>query len=202
MFRALEASQPRRGCHLSRILQIGSLFAFLGALLSFLACPLIVRCKASSSPEPNHQIAQVLPMAAQWTPQLPSFPSSSLPKSKMPSFDSYSAKTTSVSVRCAIPARPVIPLTSQQYPWPAEVNGVERIALSAQGDLQRVLRSVRNSPLLDFVTNPLSVLSSRAPSSSHSFIPRLSAKLPRIRLSNPCPNPRMRLSKPSLPRLP
>ena len=27
-----------------------------------------------------------------------------------------------------------------QYPWPAEVNGIERIALSAQGDLQRVLR--------------------------------------------------------------
>ncbi|RDB15861.1 hypothetical protein Hypma_003659 [Hypsizygus marmoreus] len=49
------------------------------------------------------------------------------PRDKMraSSFFSYSPKTTSIS-----------------FPWPQEVNGLERIALSAQGDLQRVLRSV------------------------------------------------------------
>ena len=99
---APETNQARQGCS-SRTLQIGSLFALLGALLSSLAFPLIVRSKVSSSPEPNRRIPQVPLMASQWTPQLPSFPSSSLPKSKMPSFDSYSAKTTSISVRCAVP---------------------------------------------------------------------------------------------------
>ncbi|KJA25715.1 hypothetical protein HYPSUDRAFT_37154 [Hypholoma sublateritium FD-334 SS-4] len=49
----------------------------------------------------------------------------------MPSFDSYNAKTTSIS-----------------YPWPAEVNGVERIALSAQGDLQRVLSAFFARPIV------------------------------------------------------
>ncbi|KAF8972684.1 hypothetical protein BDZ97DRAFT_1901197 [Flammula alnicola] len=54
-----------------------------------------------------------------------------LPKHKMTSFDSYNAKTTSIS-----------------YPWPAEVNGVERIALSAQGDLQRVLSAFFARPIV------------------------------------------------------
>ncbi|KDR68002.1 hypothetical protein GALMADRAFT_79065 [Galerina marginata CBS 339.88] len=54
-----------------------------------------------------------------------------LPKHKMTSFDSYNAKTTSIS-----------------YPWPAEVNGVERIALSAQGDLQRVLSAFFARPIM------------------------------------------------------
>jgi hypothetical protein len=31
---------------------------------------------------------------------------------------------------------------TRQYPWPAEITGIERIALSAKGDLQRVLRYV------------------------------------------------------------
>lgn len=61
----------------------------------------------------------------------------------MPSFDSYNAKTTSISV-CSFCVITIInlltPALAVQYPWPAEVNGVERIALSAQGDLQRVLR--------------------------------------------------------------
>ncbi|PPQ94416.1 hypothetical protein CVT25_002507 [Psilocybe cyanescens] len=54
-----------------------------------------------------------------------------LPKHKMPSFDSYNAKTTSIS-----------------YPWPTEVNGIERIALSAQGDLQRVLSAFFARPIV------------------------------------------------------
>jgi len=54
-----------------------------------------------------------------------------LPKSKMPSFDSYNAKTTSIS-----------------YPWPTDVNGLERIALSAQGDLQRVLSAFFARPIV------------------------------------------------------
>lgn len=49
----------------------------------------------------------------------------------MPSFDSYNAKTTSIS-----------------YPWPKDVNGVERIALSAQGDLQRVLSAFFSLPII------------------------------------------------------
>ncbi|KAF8801345.1 hypothetical protein BYT27DRAFT_7147702 [Phlegmacium glaucopus] len=49
----------------------------------------------------------------------------------MPSFDSYNAKTTSIS-----------------YPWPAGVHGVERIALSAQGDLQRVLSAFFARPIV------------------------------------------------------
>ncbi|KAH9479695.1 hypothetical protein JR316_0008290 [Psilocybe cubensis] len=49
----------------------------------------------------------------------------------MSSFDSYNAKTTSIS-----------------YPWPAEVNGIERIALSAQGDLQRVLSAFFARPIV------------------------------------------------------
>ncbi|KAF9054611.1 hypothetical protein BJ165DRAFT_1440074 [Panaeolus papilionaceus] len=54
-----------------------------------------------------------------------------LPKPKMPSFDSYNAKTTSIS-----------------YPWPQDVNGIERIALSAQGDLQRVLSAFFARPIV------------------------------------------------------
>ncbi|KAF9564295.1 hypothetical protein CPC08DRAFT_760330 [Agrocybe pediades] len=49
----------------------------------------------------------------------------------MTSYDSYSAKTTSIS-----------------YPWPAEVNGIERVALSAQGDLQRVLSAFFARPIV------------------------------------------------------
>ncbi|KAF9482620.1 hypothetical protein BDN70DRAFT_874799 [Pholiota conissans] len=54
-----------------------------------------------------------------------------IPKHKMTSFDSYNAKTTSIS-----------------YPWPREVNGIERIALSAQGDLQRVLSAFFARPIV------------------------------------------------------
>lgn len=66
-------------------------------------------------------------MDASWVSQ--TYPS--LPKHKMTSFDSYNAKTTSIS-----------------YPWPAEVNGIERIALSAQGDLQRVLSAFFARPIV------------------------------------------------------
>ncbi|KAF5338600.1 hypothetical protein D9611_012782 [Ephemerocybe angulata] len=56
---------------------------------------------------------------------------SSIPTPKMTSFESYNAKTTSIS-----------------YPWPSEVTGVERIALSAQGDLQRVLSAFFARPIV------------------------------------------------------
>ncbi|KAF6753078.1 hypothetical protein DFP72DRAFT_1069853 [Ephemerocybe angulata] len=56
---------------------------------------------------------------------------SSIPTPKMTSFESYNAKTTSIS-----------------YPWPSEVIGVERIALSAQGDLQRVLSAFFARPIV------------------------------------------------------
>ncbi|KAF9460564.1 hypothetical protein BDZ94DRAFT_1238413 [Collybia nuda] len=46
------------------------------------------------------------------------------------SFFSYSPKTTSIN-----------------YPWPADVTAVERIALSAQGDLQRVLSAFFARPI-------------------------------------------------------
>ncbi|KAF8159819.1 hypothetical protein B0H34DRAFT_768321 [Crassisporium funariophilum] len=66
-------------------------------------------------------------MDSSWATQ--SYPG--LPKPKMTSFESYNAKTTSIS-----------------YPWPTEVNGVERIALSAQGDLQRVLSAFFARPIV------------------------------------------------------
>jgi len=66
-------------------------------------------------------------MDASWVSQ--TYPG--LPKLKMTSFDSYNTKTTSIS-----------------YPWPAEVNGIERIALSAQGDLQRVLSAFFARPIV------------------------------------------------------
>jgi hypothetical protein len=85
----------------------------------------------------------------------------------MPSFDSYNAKTTSIS-----------------YPWPTEVNGLERIALSAQGDLQRVLSAFFARPIVialvyshtvcqassksaaELITNPTpSIIASASPSS-------------------------------------
>lgn len=50
---------------------------------------------------------------------------------KTTSFESYNAKTTSIS-----------------YPWPADVTGIERIALSAQGDLQRVLSAFFARPIV------------------------------------------------------
>ncbi|EAU90219.2 hypothetical protein CC1G_05757 [Coprinopsis cinerea okayama7 len=56
---------------------------------------------------------------------------SSVPSLKMTSFDTYNAKTTSIS-----------------YPWPAGVTGVERIALSAHGDLQRVLSAFFSRPIV------------------------------------------------------
>ncbi|TFK16398.1 hypothetical protein FA15DRAFT_607416 [Coprinopsis marcescibilis] len=46
-------------------------------------------------------------------------------------FDTYNAKTTSIS-----------------YPWPSDVTGIERIALSAQGDLQRVLSAFFSRPIV------------------------------------------------------
>ncbi|KAF9526101.1 hypothetical protein CPB83DRAFT_795269 [Crepidotus variabilis] len=68
-------------------------------------------------------------MSALWPLQ----PQSPLPKPNMPSsqYDSYNAKTTSVS-----------------YPWPKEVTPVERIALAAQGDLQRVLSAFFARPIV------------------------------------------------------
>ncbi|KAF8199118.1 hypothetical protein BJ912DRAFT_950967 [Pholiota molesta] len=39
-------------------------------------------------------------------------------------------------------------MESSLYPWPAEVNGIERIALSAQGDLQRVLSAFFARPIV------------------------------------------------------
>lgn len=53
-----------------------------------------------------------------------------MPSPRMTSFESYNAKTTSIS-----------------YPWPAGVTGLERIALSAQGDLQRVLSAFFAHPI-------------------------------------------------------
>ncbi|KAH6916099.1 hypothetical protein BKA70DRAFT_479134 [Coprinopsis sp. MPI-PUGE-AT-0042] len=50
---------------------------------------------------------------------------------RMSKFDTYNAKTTSVA-----------------YPWPADVTGIERIALSAQGDLQRVLSAFFARPIV------------------------------------------------------
>ncbi|KAF8892117.1 hypothetical protein BD779DRAFT_1510964 [Infundibulicybe gibba] len=58
----------------------------------------------------------------------------------MTAFYSYSPKTTSIS-----------------FPWPAGITGLERIALSAQGDLQRVLSA--------FFARPISI----ALVYSHSF---------------------------------
>ncbi|TFK39447.1 hypothetical protein BDQ12DRAFT_629392 [Crucibulum laeve] len=55
---------------------------------------------------------------------------SQLPAVKMTSFDTYNTKTTSIS-----------------FPWPASVTGLERIALSAQGDLQRVLSAFFAHPI-------------------------------------------------------
>ncbi|TFK39445.1 hypothetical protein BDQ12DRAFT_56443 [Crucibulum laeve] len=49
----------------------------------------------------------------------------------MTSFDSYNAKTTSIS-----------------FPWPGSITGLERIALSAQGDLQRVLSAFFARPIV------------------------------------------------------
>ena len=71
---------------------------------------------------------------------------------------------------------------SFQYPWPAEVNGLERIALSAQGDLQRVLRYVI---ILDLgyayrTSRPFLLLvhSLLAQSSSPSYTLKQSVRLP------------------------
>jgi hypothetical protein len=48
----------------------------------------------------------------------------------MTTIDSFSPKSTSIS-----------------FPWPSEVTGLERIALSAQGDLQRVLSAFFARPI-------------------------------------------------------
>lgn len=64
-------------------------------------------------------------------PSPSSWHSFGLPTLKMTSFDTYNAKTTSIS-----------------FPWPASVTGVERIALSAQGDLQRVLSAFFSRPIV------------------------------------------------------
>ncbi|KAF5316472.1 hypothetical protein D9619_006598 [Psilocybe cf. subviscida] len=70
-------------------------------------------------------------MNPSWLSQT-SYPSLPIPKPAMPSnFDSYNAKTTSIS-----------------FPWPTEVNGIERVALSAQGDLQRVLSAFFARPIV------------------------------------------------------
>lgn len=56
----------------------------------------------------------------------------------------YSSKSTSISVGCYLHHCQRI-LTfgiSHQFPWPTEVTGLERIVLSAKGDLQRLLRYV------------------------------------------------------------
>lgn len=58
-------------------------------------------------------------------------PAFNLPSPRMTSFESYSAKTTSIS-----------------YPWPPGVTGLERIALSAQGDLQRILCAFFARPIV------------------------------------------------------
>lgn len=66
-----------------------------------------------------------------------------------------------------------------QFEWPVEITGLERIALSAQGDLQRVLRSVTN---LLLTTQPLqadafiyAARSSHAPSTLYPSTPTLSS---------------------------
>ncbi|EJT99822.1 hypothetical protein DACRYDRAFT_109246 [Dacryopinax primogenitus] len=38
-------------------------------------------------------------------------------------------------------------LTHFQFPWPIEINGIERVVLSAKGDLQRVLSAYFGSPI-------------------------------------------------------
>ncbi|KZT51733.1 hypothetical protein CALCODRAFT_121588 [Calocera cornea HHB12733] len=38
-------------------------------------------------------------------------------------------------------------LTHFQFPWPREINGIERVVLSAKGDLQRVLSAYFGSPI-------------------------------------------------------
>lgn len=61
----------------------------------------------------------------------------------MPSrpFLSYGPTITSINVRHLYYTLQIL-TPSEQFPWPAEVTGVERIALSAQGGLQRVLRFI------------------------------------------------------------
>lgn len=55
----------------------------------------------------------------------------SLAMAKMTSFESYNTKTTNIS-----------------YRWPSGVTGIERIVLSAQGDLQRVLSAFFAQPIV------------------------------------------------------
>jgi len=68
---------------------------------------------------------------------------------------SFSAKTTSIT-----------------YPWPPEVTGIERIALSAKGDLQRLLSA--------FFDRPISIATVYSHTYSH-----ISSDLPPVPLSLP-----------------
>lgn len=64
-------------------------------------------------------------------------------------FYSFSPSGTTVSVRSTLPRALESPSDSLlQHPWPKGLTGLERIALSSQGDLQRVLRSLSPSSIL------------------------------------------------------
>ncbi|KAF5383543.1 hypothetical protein D9615_003746 [Tricholomella constricta] len=71
-------------------------------------------------PEPSNKSAETIAQP----PQAP------MEQKRAGSFYSYSPKTTSIN-----------------FPWPQEVTGIERIALSAKGDLQRVLSAFFARPI-------------------------------------------------------
>lgn len=77
------------------------------------------------------------------------FPEHAAEKKRVGSIYTYSPKSTSINVgslhyRC----QQIMTCHFCQFPWPKEVTGLERIALSAKGDLQRMLRYVASFPVL------------------------------------------------------
>jgi len=82
---------------------------------------------------------------------------------------SFSAKTTSIS-----------------YPWPADITGIERIALSAKGDLQRVLSA--------FFDRSISIATVYADTYHH-----LSSDSPAVPLSLPPDSAAIAAASPDLP---
>jgi hypothetical protein len=75
-----------------------------------------------------------------------------------------------------------------QFSWPKELTGLERVALSAQGDLQRVLRSAKAKPEALYADTSLSAFFARpiviALIYSHTFTRRSDGTLDRLALPN------------------